>query len=61
MSNPETGMDSTVPQNSAHAFERATSSNVVIKSKPLSAKTVDRNKFAMNLSWWAFKHVYQLC
>ena len=56
MSNPETGMDITVPQPSSPAFERATSSNVVINNMPHSAKMAGRNKLAMNLSWWASKY-----
>lgn len=51
MSTSETGMDSPAPQDTAQAFERATSSNVVIKNMPHSAKMASRNKFAMNLSW----------
>ena len=61
MSTSETGMDSPAPQDTAQAFERATSSNVVIKNMPHSAKMASRNKFAMNLSWWALKNVTLAC
>ena len=61
MSNSETGMDDAVPQASGQAFERATSSNVVIKNTSHSAKMAGRNKLAMNLSWWASEYFKLAC